>query len=135
MTDEKAEVQKQYALIEDAKNSQEQWVKDTNSLVDSPDYDTLREVCFHHMELDGPLLKPTLTFVKGFFRIGRLREETASRVLDQIIECMQDGHYAKFRKHEGVSFALSSLPNSMKIHWPEIRKALMKARTANGEKG
>lgn len=126
MVEERIEVQKQYALIEDAKNSQEQFVKDVNSLGKEASYDHLVDVCYRHMRADR-LRKDTLIMAKAFFRV-RLGPAAASSILDRILENLQEGHYGKFGEHDGVSFALSSLPDSMSIRWPGVRQALMTAR-------
>ena len=111
--------------LRNIKKTQEQYVKDVNSLADRPDYDHFRDVCWRHMEMGTVLQADTITFVKGFFRFSWEPEE-ASDLLDLIVEGVEKGHYNKF-KDDGASFALSALPDSMQIHWGKVRKALLKA--------
>ncbi len=120
-----AEVQKAYAGLKTVQGSQEQFVKDMNSLTDRPDYDYLVDLCYRHMKQGSALQERTITFVKGFFRV-RLQPRVASDLLDLILENVQKGHYAKFAD-DGAGFALSALPNSMRIHWKRIRVALLEA--------
>ncbi len=109
----------------EVQESQEQFVKDMNSLADRPDYDHLRQICYHHMKQRSTLQKETLTLVKGFFRVP-LNRDVASDLLELIIEMIEEGHYSKFTG-DSAGFALSALPNSMSIHWTEVRAALLEA--------
>lgn len=115
------------ARLADVKQSQEQFVEDVNSLLGKEaSYHRLRDICYRHMQ-EGELRQDTLTLAKGFFRL-RLGERVARAVLDRILENLQDGHYAMFTGDGGVTFALSSLPDSMKFRWDEVREALLEAR-------
>ncbi len=122
---EKPELQKAYARLEDVRRSQEQFVKDMNSLADRPQYDHLVDLCYRHMK-PGALQVKTLMLAKGFFRV-ELRRRVASDLLDLILENVQKGHYAMFATDAGAGFALSALPNSMRIHWTKVRAALLEA--------
>ena len=133
MAEEKAEVQKQYARVQDAKKTQEQYVRAANDLTKDADYDHLEDLLYHHMKA-GPLRKENLVYAQAFFQVS-LPDAAVKKLLDRIIQNLKKGHYAKFDEHEGVSFALSSLPNHMSIKWDKVREALMKARqkaTADG---
>lgn len=126
MAEEKAEVQKQYAMVQDAKKSQEQYVRDINALTKEAGYDHLEDVFYHHMKA-GPLRDENLVYAQSLFRIPDLSEATVGSILDLLKQNLQEGHYAKFDEHDGVSFALSSLPNHMSIKWDEVRIAIRKA--------
>ncbi len=121
------EVEKGHTRLEDVRKSQEQYVKDVNSLTDRPDYDHFVDTCWHHMEMGSALQKDTLILVKGFFRFPPQSDDEASDLLDLIIENLQEGHYLMFAIDSGAGFALAALPNSMRIHWKKVRAALLKA--------
>lgn len=129
---EKTELETAYVGLKDVRKSQEQFVKDMNSLEKRPDYDHLRQLCYHHMKQRSVLQRETIALVKGFFRES-LDQDVASDLLDLIFEKIEEGHYSKFGD-DGASFALSGLPNTMRIHWNKVRTALLKASLDGEEK-
>ncbi len=128
---EKAELQTAYSKLEDVRKSQEQFVKDMNSLPKRPDYHHMRDICNHHMKNGSILQKDTIANAKAFFR-ARFPPKLAADVLEFILESIDEGHYDKFGTDPGVGFALSALPDSMTISWADITNALLKA-VSDGE--
>ncbi len=114
-------------VVEDARASQLQFVKDFNSLADSPTYDHLVDICYRHMVQGSKLQKETITLVTGFFQVP-LSRGVASDLLDLVLRSLQEGHYSKWASDDGLRFTLSALPDSMSMEWVDVRKALMGAR-------